>query len=248
MAVTPAGPPPGHSHLDSLKRFARSGHLWERRQVRGDVPIPERARVDVRDEDRASAERPDEGTPQNGGGDDQEDERETSPHARRLYLGRGSEAAVADAVFDLLPERDDLARVEDRRVRPRDDADEQREREVAHREPAEEEEREQGEDDGQRGDHGPRERLHDRVVDHRVERLAWIQAEVLADPVEYHDRVVDREADDRQDCRDEEAVDLDLQEEPEDREDAQDDRGVVQQRDDGADAIAERGPAEVPEP
>src|SRR2546427_5173934 len=38
-------------------------------------------------------------------------------------LGRGSRP-MPNSIFDLLPERDDLARVEDRRVCARDDADE----------------------------------------------------------------------------------------------------------------------------
>src|SRR5437764_10058380 len=41
----------------------------------------------------------------------------------------------------------------------------------------------------------PRQRLHDRVVDDWVQRLTRIQAKVLADPVEDHDRVVNRETD-----------------------------------------------------
>src|SRR5438270_11440797 len=71
--------------------------------------------------------------------------------ARRTRPGLcrgGAEPAVAQAVFGLLPERHDLARVEDRRVRPGDDPDEQREREVPHRIAAEEVEREEREHDG----------------------------------------------------------------------------------------------------
>src|SRR5438445_8787499 len=150
--------------------------------------------------------------------------RRTSATRRRMRggstLGRGGEAAVSDAVFDLLPERDDLARVEDRGVGPRDDADEEREREVAHREPTEEEEREEREHHGQRSDDRSRERLHDRVVDDGVERLARIELQVLTDAVEHDDRVVYREPDDREHGGHKEAVHLDLQEEPEDREDA----------------------------
>src|SRR2546425_10950042 len=168
--------------------------------------------------------------------------------AARPALGRaGRQRAMTDAVLELLPERDDLARVEDGRVRPGDDPDEEREREVPHRVAAEQVQREQGEDDGERGDDGPRERLHDRVIDDRVERLAGVQPEVLADAVEDDDRVVDREADDREHGGDEEAVDLNVQEEAEESEDPEDDRRVVEQRDDGGDPVAERGPAEVPE-
>ena len=58
---------------------------------------------------------------------------------------------------------------------------------------------------------------------------------------------MDREADDREYRGDEEAVDLDLQEVPEDREDAEHNRGVVEKCDDGRDAVAERGPPEIPE-
>src|SRR5438876_12457139 len=60
-------------------------------------------------------------------------------------LRRGREHAVADAVLELLPERDDLARVEDRGIGARDDPDDQGEREVPHRVTAEQEEREQRE-------------------------------------------------------------------------------------------------------
>ena len=56
-----------------------------------------------------------------------------------------------------------------------------------------------------------------------------------------------READDRQDRGNEEAVDLDFEEEPEDREEAEDDECIVKQRDDRRDAVAEGGPAEVAE-
>src|SRR3989442_15329389 len=74
-------------------------------------------------------------------------------------LGRRGEHAVADAVLELLPERNDLARVEDRGVSARDDPDEQGEREVADRIAAEQEQREQREHDRQRRDDRPRERL-----------------------------------------------------------------------------------------
>src|SRR5713101_6492197 len=57
-------------------------------------------------------------------------------------LGRRGEDAVADAVLELLPERNDLARVEDRGIGARDDPDDQSEREVAHRIAAEQEQRE----------------------------------------------------------------------------------------------------------
>src|SRR5438067_911822 len=75
-------------------------------------------------------------------------------------LGRGLCRPVADSVLDLLPQRHDLTRVEDRGIGARDDPDEQREGEIAHRKASEEEQGEQREHDGQRRDHGTRERLH----------------------------------------------------------------------------------------
>ena len=83
---------------------------------------------------------------------------------------------------------------------------------VADRGPAEQEQGEQREHDGQAGHDRPPERLQDRVVDDRVERLAGVAGTVLADPVEDHDRVVDAEADDRQHRGHEQAVDLDMPE------------------------------------
>src|SRR2546428_13937514 len=78
-------------------------------------------------------------------------------------LGRRGENAVADAVLELLPERNDLARVEDRRVGARDDADEQGEREAANRIPAEQEQRKQRQHDGEGRDDRPCQRRDDRV-------------------------------------------------------------------------------------
>src|SRR6266545_7948668 len=149
--------------------------------------------------------------------------------------------ALAPLVLELLPQRDDLRGIEDRGVRARDDPDEQREREVADRVAAEEEEREQRHEHRERRDHGPRQRLHDREVDDGVERLAHVQLQVLADPVEDDDRVVHGEADDGEHGGHEEAVDLDPEEVSEDREEAEHEEGVVEERDDGRDPVAERG-------
>ena len=70
-------------------------------------------------------------------------------------------------------------------------------------------------------------RLQDRMVDDAAEALAGMAGAVLTDPVVDHDRVVDREADDRQHRGDEEAVDLEPEERPEDRERADDHDHVV---------------------
>src|SRR3989442_9507342 len=63
-----------------------------------------------------------------------------------------AQRAMAEPVLQLLPQRDDLTRVEDRRVRAGDDANEQREREVPHRVAAKEIEREQRQHHGEGGD------------------------------------------------------------------------------------------------
>ena len=114
MPVAPAGTPPGHTHLDSTEGFPRSDHHRERRDVLRKVAIPKRARVDVGDQNRSRADRSKERAPEDRDRDDQNNDQKLPPHSRRLYLGRGGEAPVPDAVFHLLPERDDLARVEDR--------------------------------------------------------------------------------------------------------------------------------------
>jgi len=80
MTVTPTGTPPRHTHLDTAERFPRSGYQWEWRHVGGDVPIPEGARVDVRNEDGSCAERSQEWTPEDRDPDDEKDEGEASPH------------------------------------------------------------------------------------------------------------------------------------------------------------------------
>ncbi len=51
---------------------------------------------------------------------------------------------------------------------------------------------------------------------------------VLANAVEHDDRVVNRETNHGQECRDEQRIDLDVNQAPENREDAKDDKGVVQ--------------------
>ena len=95
---------------------------------------------------------------------------------------------------------------------------------IADRLAREQEQGQQRDHHGQAGGDRPAERLEDRVVDDPVERLAGVPGAVLADPVEHDDRVVDREADDRQHRRHEQAVDLDGEERAEDREDADHDQ------------------------
>src|SRR5438270_388758 len=57
-------------------------------------------------------------------------------------------------------------------------------------------------------DDRPRRRLHDAEVHHLLERKPLAHPEVLPNPVEDHDRVVNREADHGEHGRDEKAVDL----------------------------------------
>ena len=145
----PAGDPPRHTHIGIADAQGRLLDPRLRCDGRGKVPVPERARVDIRDDHRTRADRSKKRTPQ--GCDEQHDDEECDlpRHCAATMLGGRRERAVADPVLGLLPERYDLARVEDRRVRTRDDSDKQREREVAHRKATEEEQGEQGEHDGQ---------------------------------------------------------------------------------------------------
>ena len=117
---------------------------------------------------------------------------------------------------------------------------------------AEQEERREREDHDEARVDRPAERLQDRVVDDRGERLAGMAGAVLADPVVDDDRVVDREADDRQHRGDEEAVDLEPEERAEDGERADDHDDVVEQRHEGGRpepevAEAERHPEQDPD-
>ena len=82
------------------------------------------------------------------------------------------------------------------------------------------------------------------MVDDRPERLARVADAVLPDPVEDHDRVVDREADDGQQRGDEEGVELQPEQVSEDGEGADYHHHVVQQGDDrrGAEPEPEADP------
>ena len=176
---------------------------------------------------------------------------------RRVTRTRGARAAwrgqpALAPVLPLLPDDEERARVEDRRVGPRDDPDEEREDELLGRGAAEEEQRGQRQDDGEARRDRPAERLQERVVDDLGERLAGVAGAVLADPVEDDDRVVDAEADDREHRRHEQAVDLDVEERAQDGEEAEDDDDVVEEGDERGDAQlhvaeAEGDPAEDPE-
>ena len=70
------------------------------------------------------------------------------------------------------------------------------------------------------------------MVDDRAERLARMADPVLTDAIEHDDRVVDAEADDRQQRGHEQRVELEEEEVAEDREGADDEDHVVEQRDD----------------
>src|SRR5581483_269371 len=103
-------------------------------------------------------------------------------------------AAPGELGLALLPDREQRRRDEDRRVRTRGDADDQREREVLQRRAAEQEERA----DGQERDEGRGERPPDRLPERHVgddrERRSPHDRNVLAYAVEDDDRVVDRVA------------------------------------------------------
>src|SRR3954447_10142633 len=170
--------------------------------------------------------------------------RAPGPGSRRgaaAWASRISREALL--VLPLVPHHEQRARVEDRRVGAGDDAQQQGEDEHPDRLAREQQQREQRDHDREAGRDRPAEGLEDRVIDDGAERLAGVPAAVLAHPVEHDDRVVDREADDRQDRGHEQAVDLDRAERAEDREDADNHQDVVEQRDEGRDAHLH-----VPEP
>ena len=64
-----------------------------------------------------------------------------------------------------------------------------------------------------------------------VERLADVPCAVFAHPVEHDDRVVDREADDREHGGDKEGINLNVEERASNREEANRDDHVMQERD-----------------
>src|SRR5690606_27097241 len=105
--------------------------------------------------------------------------------------------------FPVLPRHQQLAGVEDGGVGADGDTNQQGEHKLPGGGATKEEQREQGNDDRERRIDGPDDRLRDRVVHDAFEGLFWGYAEVLPNPVEHHDGVVHREADDRQQRRDE---------------------------------------------
>ena len=110
----------------------------------------------------------------------------------------------------LLQHREQRRRDEDRRVGPACEADQQGEAEVlqcdgAEDLGAEDQHRENGKDRDQRGIDGPGKRLvHREVHDVGVGKLPCRAetARVVPHPVEHHDRVVQRVAEDRQERHD----------------------------------------------
>ena len=121
-----------------------------------------------------------------------------------------------------------------RRVDAEADADRQRQREVVQRLAAEEQDRQHHHQRAAVGDDRPRDRAGDRVVDDvRHGRLAHL-AEILADPVGDHDRLVHRIAQHREHRRQHRQRELPLEQ----REEAQDDDDVVQVGDDRRDGEA----------
>src|SRR5690606_3082026 len=118
---------------------------------------------------------------------------------------------------------------EDRRIRPDHDAEEENQRELADRPATEDEEREERGQRRHARQHRPRERLVDRTVDQRNDLLTPPRRlQILADPIEDNDRVVQRVTQDRQHGGDGRQRNL----EPEDRQDPERDEHIVSGRDD----------------
>src|SRR6185437_15024934 len=118
----------------------------------------------------------------------------------RRLRGRDFDVVDAEALplrelrLALLPDREQRRRDEDRRVRARGDADDERERKVLQRRAAEDEQRDDRQQRDERGRQGTPDRLPQRYVRDRGERLLAHQRDVLANAVEDDDRVVDRVA------------------------------------------------------
>lgn len=103
---------------------------------------------------------------------------------------------------------------------------------------AEDVEDDEGQDDGGGSVHGAGEGLADALPHDLEERLlAGGGPKVLADAVEDDDGVVDGEAEDDEDGRDEEGVDFIAEEVPQDGEGAHGDDDIVDERDDGHQAV-----------
>src|SRR5512140_1423732 len=107
------------------------------------------------------------------------------------------------------PDGDERAGHEDRGVRPDHDPHRESQREVVQDDPAEDQQRNDGDEDGQRRDDVPAEDLVDAQVDRLGERLQLPEAYILPDPVEDDDRVGQRVPADREQRGDEEEVHLD---------------------------------------
>src|SRR5579884_2834420 len=157
-------------------------------------------------------------------------------------LGGTTPEQPLDEMSDLVvvPDHQNLAGVEDRAVRPADDADQHGENEEADRLAGEQEDRQQGQYHREGGVDRPHEGLQDAVVDDDVERLPGPPRRVLAYSVEDDDRVVHGEADDRQHGRHEWRIDLDVEEGAQNREDAEHDEDVVQHGGEGGHAETDR--------
>src|SRR2546430_7340347 len=110
--------------------------------------------------------------------------------------------------LELAPYDQKRSGVEDRAVGAGDDADGEGEGESLERRTTREEDRGEDQDDGEARDDRPRRGLHDAQVHDLVEREPLAHPQVLADPVEDDDGVVDRKADNRQHGGDEEGIDL----------------------------------------
>src|SRR5471032_2603867 len=120
---------------------------------------------------------------------------------------------------------------EHRRINAEADADGQRDGEEVQRRAAQEQHRQHHHLRAAVGDDGPGDRRRDRVVDHFLHAGLALLAEVFADPVEDHHRLVDRVTQHRQHRRQHSQRELPLEE----GEEAEDDDDVVQVGDDGGD-------------
>jgi len=148
--------------------------------------------------------------------------------------------------FPVFPYHDDLAGIEDGRVRPTDDTDQQGEHERPNRLATEQIEREQRQHDSERSVDRADECLYQAVVHDLFEGRSCPTGEIFPDTVKDDDRIVNRKADHCEQGRHEQRIDFDAAQPAENGEDADDDSDIMQHRDDGSDSV-EEGIVRVPE-
>src|SRR5438093_11666469 len=137
----------------------------------------------------------------------------------RGFASAGEGKAVKEtgevAVF---PGDENLAGDEDGGVGAGDDAEEESKEKDIDLAGAEEEERDDSEDDGERGVDGAGDGLGEAGIDDFIKGRIAVGGDVFADAVEDDDGVVDGEADDGEEAGDEHAVDFGVEEVAEDGE------------------------------